>query len=154
MPRRRVCPTWWQKLKSHFSTTHLSISSSEHSKPSRYSKGWRMRNHWRRQSSNPNQRHCRRRKKKSQQSAKVAHFRPRRLLPLNLTLNITRRRPSHQTRKFVFALTSFRNGDENLVSRVTQGLIGWKRSSNFSPKPDLADDCRSCCCRFIPGRAL
>ena len=31
---------------------------------------------------------------------------------------------------------------------------GWKRSGNFSPKPDLADDCRSCCCRFIPGRAL
>jgi DNA-binding NtrC family response regulator len=31
---------------------------------------------------------------------------------------------------------------------------GWKRSGNFSPKPDLADDCRSCCGRFIPGRAL
>ena len=41
--------------------------------------------------------------------------------------------------KFVSGLISFRNSDGNLVSQVTQVLIGWKRSSNFSPKPDLSD---------------
>src|SRR6266704_339155 len=91
MLQRRACPTWWQKLKNRFFRTHLSILSDEHWKPSTHSKNKRTRKHSRRQSSNPNQRRCRRRKKKSRRSGKVAHFRQRRLLPLNPTSNSTRR---------------------------------------------------------------
>src|SRR2546428_13523187 len=91
MPQQRGFPTSWQKLKNRFFPTHLSILSSEHSKPSRYSKGWRMRNHWRRRSSNPNQRHRRRQKKKSRRGRQLEQLLPLLLPPLSLTSTSLRR---------------------------------------------------------------